>query len=167
MVTKLMDYCNNHFLVSAESPEMTFNDTSSVYTIEGDFNDTYLVGQYVYICGSILNDGAYKITEIATGVLTVSTQLYTESTTDTSRTVYIYGCAVPRGFVELASDIDTWNTNNKNDIGLVSEKIDDYSKQKQQGSNGKGFTWKDAFSTELEDYKALYDDIGRYYHGYN
>ena len=157
MVTEMMEYCNNHFLISVENIEITFVDTTGVYTIEGDFAETYLAGQYIYISGSILNDGAYKISIVATGVLTVVELVLAEVSGDTD----LFGCKVPKAFITLSSEIDTWNTDNAAKAGTAAEKIDDYQINFfATVSSGGG--WIKAFESRLIQYKAAFDDVEKY-----
>lgn len=159
MITDMMNYCNNHFLRSVESPELTFIDTSGTYTIEGELEDTYIVGQFVYISRTILNDGAYKITIVETNKLTVLEEVSNEVSSEAS----IFGCAVPRSFISLSSVIDAWIVLNESKAGISSEKIDDYS----LAFNGKvsgGGGWQSAHAGQLAQYRAVFDDLERYFY---
>ncbi len=156
MITQVMDFCQNHFLKSAEDLKLTFAAVDSVYTISGEFNETYLVGQYVYIKGSILNDGAYKITAVSENQLTVENEVLAE----VADSAYIFGCAVPRSFISLVDDITTWVASNGNQEGVASEGIDDYSVAYSPEAQKSG--WQGAFQGRLAEFRAIFNDIDRY-----
>lgn len=164
MISEMMDYCNNHFLCTSESPELTFKDTSGTYTIEGTLLETYLVGQFIYISKSILNDGAYKITIVETDKLTVTEEVFDEVSND----AFLFGCAVPKAFIALDVKIIAWELTNGGLEGISSEKIDDYSisfgKTSSGGSGVDG--WQGAFSSRLNKWRAPYDDIESVFNGY-
>ena len=154
MITQIMDHLNNHFIKSYEYLSVTFDSTAK--TVTGSFSKTYLVGQYIYIKNSTLNDGAFKITTVADGVLTVDGDLL-----DSTETVWLYGCAPPRAFLSLVDEIIAWNTAHGSKRGVASERIDDYALQYAQNSG-----WKREFRSELSKYRRIYDDFAnqrRYY----
>lgn len=155
MITRVMDYCKKHFIRTSELLEVSFRDTEGVYTIEGAFVQTYIVGQYVYITNAILNTGAYKITAVAEGVLTVEGAVEAETVT-----TYLLALAIPKAFKELVTEISTWVTNNANKDGIASESIDDYSVSFGQASQSSG--WQGAFKGKLSQYKSMYSDLYRY-----
>lgn len=162
-ITEMMEYCNNHFLCTVETPQLTFKDTASVYTIEGVLGEEYLVGQYIYIYGSKLNDQAYKIKAVATNKLTVEESVLNETSDD----VVIFGCAVPKSFITLESDISNWDSKNGGLEGITAERIDDYSIS-FGGTSGGGSGvdgWQGAFSSRLNNYRRIYDDIESYLNG--
>ena len=158
MIAQIMQYCKNHFWRSRERNNFTIVTDG----IEGTFCNTYLVGQYVHIVGSYINDGVYKVTGVTTSKLTLDATLLAEDTDDF---ITLYGCAVPADFLTIVSDIEAWVTSNGGKDGVASESIDSYSISFGTGSDGStGNNWKSAFSGRLTAYKQVfetYDDIGR------
>ena len=145
MITEVLDYLKNHFIyidtngnINFENIELVFEATGK--TITADFQNTYLVGQYINITDSILNDGVYKISVVATGVLTVEEDLINETATP-----FIFALAIPKALITLISEINTWVTRNRGKSGISSEKIDDYSIS--YGSSMQSGGWKSAFGT--------------------
>jgi len=157
VITELMDYCRNHFIRTSETLDLIFAVDESTYTISGAFTDHYTVGQYVYIYGTVLNDGAYKITAVADEILTVNSIVTAEDTSDNDVTPHIFGCAVPRSFIALDTEITTWVAANQK-VGVASEKIDDYSITQSAGAQQ---GWAGAFAARLNQYRKIFDDIER------
>ena len=76
----------------------------------------FVKGQYIRIIGSLLNDGVYKIEEKDSDNFATLSSLQDEVFTG-----YIVGLAVPRGFEDLATQVDDWNKKNASRRGLASE----------------------------------------------
>lgn len=159
MIAQIMAYCKNHFWRNRERNNFTIVTDG----IEGTFSNTYLVGQYVHIVGSYINDGVYKITAVSSSKLTLDATLLAEDTDDL---ITLYGCAVPADFLTIVSDIETWVSSNGGKDGIASESIDSYSISFGTAADGStGNNWKSAFSGRLGPYKQVfetYDDIGRW-----
>lgn len=152
MISQVMNYCKNHFWRSRERQLYTFVSDGIV----GDFNETYLVGQYIHVVGSMLNDGVYKITAVSDAKLTLDATLTAESTTDVYTT--IYGCAVPSAFLSVVDDIETWVTANAGKEGLASETIDSYSYSFASDAKGVHNNWQTAFASRLTPFKKIYEE---------
>ena len=157
MIGDVMDYCKKHFIKNEISGDFVFDATAK--TITGDFDtDDYVIGGYIYVLGSILNDTAYKLTAVSSTALTVDGTLYDENSTD-KHTVKIFGLKPPRAFLSLAEDIKSWvDKYGAGAAGIASEKIDDYSVAFGAGvQNGGG--WQAAFAGRLGEYRSLYNDL--------
>ncbi|HSH36080.1 hypothetical protein [Schnuerera sp.] len=141
---EVMDSINNHFIKSRESGMYEFATNS----IKGTFTQTYLVGMYVIIKGSYLNDGIYEIESATVNEIIVKEQLRTESTEETS---VIYGSTPPKHFIELAMEVGNFD---ESKIGLASESIDDYSI-----SFSKDQSWEEIYKDKLNKYRRVYPDI--------
>ena len=159
MITQTLDYLNNHYVCTCESLELTFAVDK---TITGDFQNTYIVGQYIYIAGcqppfdgTILNIGVYKIASVATGELTVEGNLLAEVAT-----TYIYALAIPPQVISLISTITTWITKYQKNYGVASESVDDWSISYGQLMQMGGF--KAAFGGDLSTYRKPTDDLQKW-----
>jgi hypothetical protein len=153
MIAEVMRECHRYFPRTYENISLTFDATGK--TITGDFGETYLVGQYICIQYSILNDGVYTVTafDSETGVITVSETLRNETTT-----VNIFGLAPPRDFLDLVTEIDNFTGQD----GVKSESIDDYSVSYE----GDG-SWKSVFRKRLDTYRTMFGDLGALVYGNN
>lgn len=142
MIEKVLKYLNHYYPKSIEGVAEIVSDG-----LVGTFNETYAVGQYVYVQCSILNDGVYKITAKSQTKLTLD-QVMLEETTDG---MFVYGLAVPRDLLKLIAEIETFG---EKEEGLSSESIDDYSASFKDGSG-----WINAFKGKLSSYRNVYSDL--------
>lgn len=149
MIGQVMDACNNHFIKTIETSLNEMTETG----IQGTFSNKYFANQYILLEGTTLNDGVYKLTSATSNEL--STILLDEQ----PDTVYaIYGLAVPKEFLEIVREIESWVASVGNKVGITSESIDDYSVSFDT-SKGSAGDWKSAFSTRLNAYRKAYDTI--------
>lgn len=143
-IESLMKECNNYFYKWKETNTFTINNN----TIE--VTGTYLVGQYVRIVGSIVNDGIYQIETYTSGKITII------GLTDEVFEGTIYGLSVPKDFIELESKIETYN--NKNVISnKSSEGFNNYSVGYAKDKNGKPLQWQEIFKSDINIYRQMYD----------
>lgn len=142
MLNQVLNETNKFFVVTCERG--IFNVVAD--GIEGDFVDEYLVGQYVSIDGTKLNDGVYKVLGVTSTKLTLDATLLSESAT-----IDLYGLAIPRAFIELVDSIAAYVA--KTQDGLSSESQGGRSVSFKDGSS-----WKDVFKSRLNAYRASYSD---------
>ena len=142
MISKIMNSINNHFIRESEYLELTLENS----VITGTLSNTYLVGMYIVISGSYLNDGVYKITEVGTNSLTVDATLLSE----VSR-MKIYSSTPPKDFISLCTEIEAYK---EKGVGVKSESIDDYS----VAYVGDG-SWGKVYSSKLNSYRRVYSDL--------
>lgn len=67
MISQVMRACRNYFIQSIERGKFTIEDGKI-----GPIKNSLLVGQYIRIIGSVLNDGVYLIEQIGDGYIDVS-----------------------------------------------------------------------------------------------
>ena len=139
---EVMEEVNNYYAYENEFDSYEFDSTGK--TITGTFENTYLVGQYVRVFGSILNDDVYKIAEVASGILTVEEDLVNEVVADS--VIYVISLAPPKTLIRLVSDISSYVTKD----GVASETIDNYSI-----SFSNDGSWIGAFSRRLSKHKKI------------
>lgn len=145
MIYDVMNEINNHFICGVDGGVYEITTDS----IKGTFNDTYLAGMYIMINNSYLNDGVYKITEVASGKVTVDATLNAENT---GKNMTVYALNPPSSFIDLVTDIEGYT---EQGIGIASESIDDYSIS--YGNNGGG-EWENTYRSKLNRYRNIYDD---------
>ena len=153
MINSILAYTNKYYPCSLES--QTFKIVSD--GIEGTFTDTYLVGQYVNIMDSVLNDGTYKITGVTGSKLTLDATLLEEESY-----IYLWGLQLPRGYITLIDDITTYNNSVTNKAELTSETQGNRSVTYKNGSS-----WQNAFMSQLANYRSMFDDRITYCRQYN
>lgn len=136
----LHDIClqvNNFFTKTVEVTELTFIGNKIT-----NFSNDYLIGQYVHVEGSVLNDGVYKITNITATEITVNTSFVTEASKCT-----LYGLAIPKAFLELAEQI----IQNGAEGNAQSETVSRYSVNHGAGGNG----WQNVYKNALNKWRKL------------
>lgn len=136
----VQDYCD---LTSISSTKLTVDKPSD-----------FVIGQYVLILGSKLNDGVTKITGITGNELTVETTygLIAENT----KNMLVCGLAIPRAILSLVSEIETYNS--KNDGSIKSESLGDYSVTYASADD---VSWISVFRNKLAPYKKVYLNLPR------
>jgi len=150
MISQVMAYCKQHFDRSREA--QAFEVVADGIT--GTFIETYVVGQYIWMVGSFINDGVYKISGVTTSKLTLDATLTAE---DTGEIITLYGLSVPKAFLDIVTDIDSWVSGNSGKEGLASESIDGYSVSFGTGADG-----STSNTPEFEDYEFVIPDFFKF-----
>ena len=130
---------NNFFVKDYECDNFTITSNK----ITGDFESTYVAGQYIRLSGSILNDGVYKITNVTATELTLDATLQAE----TERTITVYGLVVPSSFITLANEIIAKGSNE----AVASESVSRYSVTYGEG----GKSWTSVYKKALDRWRKL------------
>lgn len=157
MLNQVMAYCKNHFDRSREIEEYEIVTDGIV----GSFGETYVVGQYIWIVNSFVNDGVYKITGVTSSKLTLD---YTMVAENTGESITVYGLKPPTDFLQVVEDIATWVDGNGGKEGIAGESIDSYSISFGTGAGGQmANTWQVAFAPRLEAYRQVFETPGRNY----
>lgn len=99
--------------------------------------------QYFRIVGSMFNDGIYQHPD---------TNLIDESFDGA-----IWLMIVPQDILDLSKKIEEWEANHAKqaESPYQSESLNPYSYSLKTGSDGKSFTWKDAFANQLKTFRKL------------
>lgn len=138
----VMKECRNFFVDSIE--KKTFEIKNNII----DTRDTYKIGQYIMVHGSILNDGVYKIND---------TLITLEGTQNEIFKGTVCGLAVPRDFIELANDIAAFiDKNTSNSGNIISESYRGYSYTTATNKNGQVATWEDVFLQRLNVFRKMF-----------
>lgn len=138
VLTELCEYLNNYFWTKKIQGNYSIqNGSINVAGIQD--------GQYFRIVGSVFNDGVhqYPITSL--------------TDEDFEGTVWLM--AVPQTVIDLASDIDAWQTKYGNSANSPweSESFGNYSRSKGtvSGNESNPNTWQAAFATRLNKWRRL------------
>jgi hypothetical protein len=144
--------------------EQVLQEIRNYYLIDGVFGEKveadglkvsdagiFMAGAYVYVVGSVMNDGVYKILSIdeATNKLTLEGALQAEMI---ERKYRVYLLGIPKPLIDLVDEISAYNTNNPN--GVKSESLGDYSVS--YGGSGEDGSWKSVFKSRLAPYRKAY-----------
>lgn len=119
---------------------------SGTFTIEdGGIALPFLAnGQYFRICGSVFNDGLHQY-----NVLDLTDETFTGT---------IWALAIPKAVIELADEIQKWQTKN-GDASVSpyqSESFGGYSYSKStDAETGGAVTWQSAFKQQLGAWRKI------------
>lgn len=142
MLLELMRECHNFFDISEEQGNFTIQD--SIINI----NKNYLIGQYILVTGSILNDGVYLLND----------KLYTlVNSVDEEFNGIVYGLRIPKDFIKLSEEIEKFIADNPT-TNITRESFGNYSSSKAQGKNGI-ITWQEQFASRLNPYRRMFHNI--------
>ena len=139
MLEQVLMHLNNWFLLPCGIHEGT-------YTIDdGSIALPFLAdGQYFRICGSVFNDGLHKYP---------ASDLKAETFEGT-----VWALAVPQAVIELAEEIESWQTKN-GDASVSpyqSESFGGYQYSKATDSaSGGAVTWQSAFRSRMNAWRKL------------
>jgi len=130
---------NNFFVRDYECLDVVITTTK----LQGEFTNDYVIGQYVRVAGSVLNDGVYKITDIGVNELTLNATLNAE----TEQSLTVYGLSIPNSFVSLANEIIASGSNEN----ITSETVSRYSVSYGEG----GKSWTGVYKKQLDRYRKM------------
>ena len=135
----ILEEINNFFVITTEKKSLTF----TANTIIGDFAETYVVGQYIRILNTILNNDVYKITNVENGVITVDETFEIE----TVENGVIQGLAIPNNLLTLADEMMEYG----HTANIESEKVSRYSVTYGED----GGSWQKVYKYSLDRYRKL------------
>lgn len=98
-------------------------------------------GQYFRVVGSVFNDGLH--------------QYPVADLTDETFTGSVWALAVPKAVIELAEEIDAWQTKNGDPGPFTSESFGGYSYSKSTNASGMAVGWQDVFKSRLNDWRRI------------
>ena len=98
-------------------------------------------GQYFRVVGSVFNDGLH--------------QYPVADLTDETFTGSVWALAVPKAVIELAEEIDAWQTKNGDPGPFTSESFGGYSYGKATNASGMAVGWQDVFKSRLNDWRRI------------
>lgn len=134
MLEQILKHLNNWFLVDIHEGEFSVENGS----ITLPFLQT---NQYFRIIGSVFNDGLHQYP---------ATDL-----TDETFTGSVWALAVPKAVIELAEEIDAWQTKNGDPGPFTSESFGGYSYSKATNASGMPVGWQDVFKSRLNDWRRI------------
>lgn len=143
-IETVLKECNNFFYRTKEVDRFTIAD-GNIEVI-----GTYLVGQYIRISNSMANDGIYKIESI------VDSKIFITGLIDETFEGTIYGLAIPKSFINLVTDIETYDSG-KTKSNTTSESFNNYSVSYAKDKNGSPLQWQGIFKSELDTFRQMYD----------
>ena len=152
MLNQVLKYLNNYFFEYTNgtrsysySKDVTF--TSSA-TMSADWTDTYIVGEYILVEGSRLNDGVYLISAIDATDITIDSTLDITVSTEPEVSVTVSKCYIPKELIDIIADIKTYESNSN--PGISSESQGNRSVTYNGSSD-----WKTVYQSALSKYRKL------------
>ncbi len=156
MLNAVLKELNNFFIRTNNSGiefQFTVDSTFAAdNSITGDFTDTFIVGEYILLEDTRINDGVYLITAIDNASITIDNTiditLQDEAAVETTFTKL----NIPSDLVQLIAEITTYNTNTTD--GISSESQGNRSVSFGTSSNG-DTSWRQVFNSRLSVYRKL------------
>lgn len=139
MIDDFLEYTKRYYPISFEYGNFTVETDG----ITGSFLESYVVGQYINIELTKVNNGTYKITEIEANKLVLDSVLLPEVVSGMN----IWGLAIPKQVLSLVAEIESMGLIS----GLASESQGNRSVSYSNGSN-----WTDIFKSRIK--KSIYND---------
>lgn len=136
MLETVLQNLNNWFLVPDGVHAGEFTVQGGLLTLP--FLQT---GQYFRVVGSVFNDGLH--------------QYPVADLTDETFTGSVWALAVPKAVIELAEEIDAWQTKNGDPGPFTSESFGGYSYSKATNASGMAVGWQDVFKSLLNDWRRI------------
>ena len=139
MLGQILKHINNWFVV----PDGIHTGN---YTVQdGSITLPFLIdGQYYRILGSIFNDGLHKYGDSA------------DVLQDENWDGTIWALAIPADVIDLAAEIQEWQTKNGEASPYTSESFGGYSYSRATSSTtGAAVTWQDVFRGQLNDWRRI------------
>jgi len=125
---------------------ITVSDLTNIF---GSIEDSFKIGDTIYIQGSRRNDGYYTISalDIALQKITVQEEVINEMSN-----TFIYLCVVPEGILDIIAEMVYYDVIKKPQLsGLRSETIGTYSYTKE--NSGNSLHYPDDLLSGLESYR--------------
>lgn len=134
MLETVMREVNNFFPVDKVFDTFTVQD--------GSITLPFLqMGQYFRVVGSIFNDGVY--------------QYPTKGLTDEAFDGAVWALAVPKAFLDLVKEVETYQTKNGEPRPFTSESFGGYSYSKATNSKGVSVGWREVFAGRLNQWRRI------------
>lgn len=135
--------CRNFFLRTVEKG--TFSIRNEILTAK----QPYLVGSYIRLVGSILNDGVYRV---------VNNRVTLAGARDEVWDGAVCGLAIPPDFVRLSEVIQEFEAKKGTPSALSHESFGGYSYTMASGDNGAPLTWQAVFAPSLNNYRKMFEE---------
>ena len=148
MINAVLNYINNRFL-NYSYQSLIDSTFTAPDTIDGVFTDTFMVGEWVDISGTRLNDGIYLVSAIDDSSMTVSTGYDKLITTEELAEDVLYRkLDIPAQLITIIADIATYQASES--IGIASESQGNTSITYASSSG-----WQGAFTSKLSQWRKL------------
>jgi len=147
LLNEILNYLNNYFADTDYSFETACTFTASD-TIAGDFADTYIMGEYIRIKDTRLNDGVYLVKTVSDIEITIDATVDLTVRTEAEVTAKITKADIPRDLISLIAEIKTYNTS-----GIVP--IASESQGNRSVTYVKDSSWKSVYTGMLSNYRKL------------
>lgn len=162
MLNEVMNNINNHFALDRTTEQLHGYEDGEFTLIGGTITvkNKYVVGQYIAITGSILNNGVYRVEKFEDGVITIKESDVNDKMWGETFDGTIYSLRVPESFIQLVEKIKTFTESNlgkSSNITSASFGIQSYSFGTD--SNGVRAGWQTVFAPDLNAHRRYTPDI--------
>lgn len=162
MLSEVMNSINNYFATDRTTGDL-YGAESGTFTLDSGkiaVCGKYLVGQYIAITGSVLNNGVYRVEDFTDGVITIKESDANDKLWGETFEGTIYSLRVPQDFLQLVDKITKFTESElgqASNVTSASFGIQSFS----FGTNSAGVRagWADTFRQELSKYRRMFPDI--------
>ena len=135
MLESVLEWLKNWFEVSCFEGDFSIKGGELAPPYDGFLQN----GQYFRIIGSVFNDGLY--------------QWPTSTLSDEQFNGTIWTLAIPKSLISISSEMEEWQSKNRNNGPYLSESFGGYNRTMATGKNGKMLTVFDVFAERLAPYR--------------
>lgn len=145
MIEQVLRELNDYFFRSSCNGTNIAADGVTV-----DDVSAFTVNQYILVNGSRINDGVYKIKAI----VNADKKLMADGLQVESGEFNVYGLAIPKAVLDLATEIEAYIA--KNPDGIAAETLGDYSVTYGGGRGSNDFSWKSVYRSRLAAFRQVF-----------
>ena len=129
---------------------------SGTFTIENEILTgnaaTYLVGSYIAVTGSLINNGVYLVNDSMITLVGAKNEVFQGT---------IYQLAIPNDFLAMVEEIQgNIETTAKVDQGITSFSFGGYSESRATTADGVVASWREVYKSRLVPFRSgMFTDI--------
>lgn len=162
MLSEIMRDINNHFAIDSITDEFFDYESGIFKLVDGKIavRNKYVVGQYIAVTGSILNNGVYQVEEFADSIITIKQSETNDGIWGEEFDGTIYSLIVPYDFLKMVSEIQRFAHSQMGEASNVTSAsfgIQSFS----FGTDASGVRagWQTVFRQRLNKYRRMTPDI--------
>lgn len=162
MLSEVMNDIRNHFAISRSTGRIHGSESGDFTISDGKISvcNKYVVGQYIAIVGSVLNDGIYRVEAFEDGIITIKESDANDKIWGETFTGTIYSLRVPQDFIQLVDKIKAFTESTAGQSSnITSVSFGIQSQSFGTDSNGVRAGWQTVFRNELHKYRRMTPDI--------
>lgn len=162
MLTETIREVKNAFAIDRVTGQLHGYESGKFTLADGKIQvkNKYVVGQYIAVTGSVLNDGVYKVESFADGVITIKESDANDKLWGETFTGTIYSLRVPQDFIQLVDKIKEFTDSKAGEASnIVSASFGVQNQSFGVNASGVRAGWVDVFRQDLHKFRRMTPDI--------